>query len=355
MSKQPYIRSLSISHFRAIRDVKFEHLRRISLFGGLNGVGKSTILDSIFQFVDMGNPALLFRSAQFKQLPVSLRDIHRINEGQYPDRPSIHKFRTRDGNYEVIWKWGPQNLGVTSSVTISTNTELPSQAGNYQDGYSLTVNKDSSLALSRRFIDDGNNSLTFNQEFGTDLRFPGSVYLSRQTINSAINIANRYTQIVQHGLKRRLLEIINSISIKFDDLELLQPGGQSVIHLAVKDVLIPLQFAGDGIATIVAVVLAIMTSPGGIVILDEFDASVHYSVLKDTWKLFHTLCVEFDVQIFAATHSRECATALFESIDANSKNDVVYYRIDLVNDQNIVTRYQWEEMREAQAEGWEFR
>jgi len=282
--------------------------------------------------------------------------MHRINDGSNPDEPSIQEFNTRDGLYSVEWRWGPVAMGATPPQVVSANATEGSQSVNTHDGYRLQMTRNRSPLLTRLYsAGDNPDSMLMKQEFGVEFSFPMSAYLSRTTMNLPADIATRYSQIVQAGLKRKFLEIVNSVSAKFDDVEILQVANQPLLHLTLNNVLIPLPFAGDGITAIASIALAIMTSPRGIVVIDEFDASVHYTRLRDTWALFHKLCLEYDTQIIAATHSRECVEELFDGISEMHKNDVIYYRLDSVNGENIATPYDWDDMKEINAERWEFR
>jgi hypothetical protein len=349
------MQSIDLENFRGIRALKLDPLRRITLIGGLNGTGKTTILDAAFQFMDSGNPLLLLRSGNFKQTPVSLPSIHRINEGNKPDHPGKHRFRTRQGNYETLWTWGVQDMGPIDTKEIAVSNDLASQSKNHQLGYHQVVTHDGVEVLSRHYAGEGVEGIMFRADSGDTLAFPAASYLSRLTLFNATDFANRYSQVVQNGLKRRFIEVVNTLSLQFSDAEILHVANQPVLHLSIGDVILPLAYAGDGIATVAAIALAIMNSRGGMILVDEFDASIHYSRMEEVWKLFHALAVEFDVQVIAATHSRESATSLFNAVEESHKNDVIYYRLDLVEGKNIATSYSWEEIKEADFEGWEFR
>lgn len=355
MPNLPYMRAIKVENFRGIRSLKIDPLRRLTLFGGLNGTGKSTLLDSMFLFLDATNPASPLRTSVFKQTPVSLQSLHRINEGNRPDSPSLHSFKTSAGDYISQWLWGPQIIDTPTTHAVTARSNTGSETSRTELGYHQTVTRNGSLVASRYFAGGDHDNLLFRTDIPESMTFPNTSYLNRVTIFNPSNLANRYSNVVQAGLKRRFLQIVSTLSWKFDDAEILQIAGNPILHLSLNNVLLPLSFAGDGTATIAAIALSIMSSRGGMVLIDEFDASIHYSKLKDVWKLLHSLCVEYDVQLVAATHSGESVAALFEAIDTNHANDAIYYRLDLVDGKNIATQYVWEEMREATSEAWEVR
>lgn len=355
MPAQPFVRSVELQNFRGFKALKIEPLRRITLFGGLNGTGKTTVLDAVFQLLDSANPMVLMRSAQFRQTPTSLSAIHKINEGRAPSAPSIHRFKTRDGAYELVWTWGSQDMGQSPPQMIQNNAKVNTQTTSHQVGYHCLLKKDGKIASSRRYAGDVNDSFLFKPEINESFSFPTSSYMTRTTILSPGDLAARYSSVVQSGLKADFISVLNSLSRRFDNVEILHIANLPVIHLTLDDIIIPLSFAGDGVSTVAAIALAIMNAKGGVVLIDEFDASVHYSRLKQIWRVFYDLSVKYDCQLIVATHSRESAIALFEAIDKHNHNDVVYWRLDNVDGRNIGTSYSYEEMNQASSEGWEFR
>ena len=62
--------------------------------------------------------------------------------------------------------------------------------------------------------------------------------------------------------------------------------------------------------------LNFFTARNGMVLVDEVENGMHYSVLRDLWNLVRSAMHEWDVQFVATTHSAECieaAMAAFET------------------------------------------
>lgn len=49
---------------------------------------------------------------------------------------------------------------------------------------------------------------------------------------------------------------------------------------------------------------------GGMLFIDEIDTGLHYTVMADMWRLIHAASRQFDVQVFASTHSYDCVHSL---------------------------------------------
>ena len=52
------------------------------------------------------------------------------------------------------------------------------------------------------------------------------------------------------------------------------------------------------------------TRKGGILLVDEIDTGLHYSVMEDMWRMVSERATALDVQVFATTHSRDCYESL---------------------------------------------
>ena len=67
---------------------------------------------------------------------------------------------------------------------------------------------------------------------------------------------------------------------------------------------------------ITRIVLAAASVPDGVVLVDEIENGLHHSVLSDVWRVIATVAEQFNVQIFATTHSCECVEAAHEALGA---------------------------------------
>jgi AAA15 family ATPase/GTPase len=49
---------------------------------------------------------------------------------------------------------------------------------------------------------------------------------------------------------------------------------------------------------------------GGVLLIDDIDTGLHYTVMERMWKLIFEASKQLNVQVFATTHSRDCIDAL---------------------------------------------
>ena len=66
---------------------------------------------------------------------------------------------------------------------------------------------------------------------------------------------------------------------------------------------VSLRSFGDGLNRLFAMVLSLINARGGVLLVDEFENSLHYSALLDAWRMIFRLAQALDVQVFATSHS----------------------------------------------------
>ena len=72
----------------------------------------------------------------------------------------------------------------------------------------------------------------------------------------------------------------------------------------------PLGSHGEGMRRLMMMSLSLLESRGGVLLVDEIDTGLHYSILGDVWRLVIETAIKHDVQVFATTHSYDCIRGL---------------------------------------------
>jgi predicted ATPase len=77
----------------------------------------------------------------------------------------------------------------------------------------------------------------------------------------------------------------------------------------------------------------VVRAGGGVLLIDEIDTGLHYSVMGDMWRLVYDAAKRLDVQVFAATHSRDCTQSLAAIVEAGEapRPEVTIQRIERGN------------------------
>ena len=70
---------------------------------------------------------------------------------------------------------------------------------------------------------------------------------------------------------------------------------------------------GEGVQRIFHIGLLFAYARGGIVLIDEFENAIHYTLLRPFTRLVQELAIKFDVQVFLTSHSKECIDAFVQN------------------------------------------
>jgi predicted ATPase len=92
----------------------------------------------------------------------------------------------------------------------------------------------------------------------------------------------------------------------------------------------PLGSLGDGAWRMLAMAIVLTQCTNGVLLIDEIDTGLHYTVMSDMWKLIFNAAKEFNVQVFATTHSYDCVHSLATicQSEVTDNSQVTIQRID---------------------------
>jgi AAA15 family ATPase/GTPase len=85
---------------------------------------------------------------------------------------------------------------------------------------------------------------------------------------------------------------------------------------------------GEGTGRLMSMLLAIYSSKGGTVLIDEIENGIHYSAMEGSWKALLHAARKADVQLFATTHSWECIQSGHKAFCESGAYDFKHIRLD---------------------------
>ena len=69
---------------------------------------------------------------------------------------------------------------------------------------------------------------------------------------------------------------------------------------------VPFKSLGEGIEHLLSISLSLICARGGILLLDEVENGIHYSVQPKLWEVIFEQAARWNIQVFATTHSWDC-------------------------------------------------
>jgi len=347
------LRSFTIKNFRCFQQLTVTPLERVNLIGGKNNLGKTSLLEAIFIFINPTNPKVLF---QVNRLRIP-------GEGSFEAIEAMKIFFfNQDGN-EIIELSTVDEKDKTSSLQIFLveeeiglfDEDIP---GNFPANQSLTTEVilyDREVMLYDRLVleyqdQTGKKKTSFvywqagywqvkYPARNRRKKFPLGIYITSSTRSPKAD-AERFSKLERVGRQTEILETLRLLEPRLQRLSLLFFDDDPIIHGDIgMSELVPLPLMGEGLGRLLSIMLAIAHAQGGTILIDEIENGLHYSVMTDVWKAIADAARRADAQIFATTHSQECIRAAHRAFDSSETYDFRYHRLELVKDEIQAVTY----------------
>jgi AAA15 family ATPase/GTPase len=91
---------------------------------------------------------------------------------------------------------------------------------------------------------------------------------------------------------------------------------------------------GEGLQRIFEIALSFAYCKNGVVLIDEFETAIHYSLLVNFTGFIQELADKFNVQVFLTSHSKECIEAF---VNNNYKNENISLFTMVTNKNEVKT------------------
>ena len=142
---------------------------------------------------------------------------------------------------------------------------------------------------------------------------------------SSLRAALMWDALVQGPGQELVLTWLRMLDPRIQDLAYVSKGGDRLALLKFQgQSRIPLHSQGDGLTKLFHIALAVASSPGGVVLIDEFENGLHWSVQEKVWTAVAKAATQSEVQVFASTHSRDCIEAFTTAVRCGQPTASVY-------------------------------
>ena len=329
---------LEIRNFRLFDHLKMEQLGQINLVGGRNNSGKTTLLEALFLLCGMANPELVLRINTF-------RGFRGLNELVTPTamretllKPLFYQF---DSNQAIEINGQRDSLDcIRLKITVERKNTVALPLKDRQAD-TAAMDPRAPIQISSSTLLDNKENVDFNDlhlsyvNRSGEIRSEGHLHIAsdgiQMTVPSsenpflAIFISSRGGNSTEDAtrlgdLRRRKQGnlLVNALKIMEPRLQALEENSVAGYPMIWGDIglaeLVPLSMMGEGMTRIARILLAISTAAGGVVMVDEIENGIHYSVLHKVWSAIADAAERAQVQVFATTHSFECMAAAHQAL-----------------------------------------
>ena len=347
------ISTIHIQGYRGLEDFEMGSLGRLNLLVGTNNSGKTSVLEAVNLLMSRGDPAslwqLLWRRGERQSLPVSgperarrpqwELDVSHLFFGHEAHTGSRFTISSRNQTPEASVVFTVTELSPKERAEIfgaDDEGALPSRLALQIKGHPKPPVSLVPLSRTGGISADAVEATPRRVRRRATEEYP-LVFVTAEslTVDELIGLWDRVSLTPAEGLVLRALQFIDRDVERIAAQAATPPyytfpsRGGFIVKRKNFDQPIPIGTMGDGMWRMLAMAIAITQCRGGVLLVDEIDTGLHYSVMAEMWRLIFRAAKEFDVQLFATTHSYDCVYSLAQiSGEADSRNPVTVQRIE---------------------------
>ncbi|MEW6350745.1 MAG: AAA family ATPase [Thermodesulfobacteriota bacterium] len=339
-------RSFSIKNFRLFKDLRLDGLKRVNLIAGVNNVGKTALLEALY--VHAAAPAIgaLLAADRFRSPLLSLAG--EVAEIVRPRWASL--FVAFDEATEVeLSATTSEGIARTVRLRVVTDPDLIRRIDMF-GVTSLKVVGDHPIPavyepILELELDEGKEPARYYAVIDKEdvrvkpyhppptvpcIMLPAAMGLTAETVSRL------FSRLEVRREEERVLEAAQVVDPRIKRLTVVMVGNTPLLHADLgSGPLIPLPLMGEGVTSVIGMVLAISSARDGMVLMDEIENGVHHSAMGEIWRMVRRLSEAYDVQVFATTHSFECILASHFAFEESEDYDFRLIRLERTDDGNI--------------------
>lgn len=345
--------SIEISNFKNFRHLKIDNLGAVNLIVGKNNAGKSSLLEAISILASGGNIGWIKNLLELRGMPTRYPF-----DTQEVDSKEQENFRTLYHGYDCNnFKTDPIKITATDTSTLlplentveiklievvdivdvgENGTEITRRVPKEYLDEDAIISSNPQPALLITFNDSlrtmyvlGQNSRRY---YIIDKNTPFE-YVRTAEFTGEKN-PDLFDRIALTSLEPELIKALHIIDNRIEAINFLkdirpaslgrnEDNRVPFVVLSGKSDKYRLSTMGDGINRVLTIILSLLNSRGGILMIDEFENGLHYSVQRELWGLISDLARKLDVQVFATTHSNDCIKSFLHATGESGKSRLI--------------------------------
>ncbi|MBQ9666335.1 MAG: AAA family ATPase [Bacteroidaceae bacterium] len=306
-------KSIEIKNFRGIDHLLIEDCSRVNVFLGQNNSGKTTVLESMAMLMSMSNPDIpqAINAVRARKPFSKFIDIQYYFNNLDVITPPEVKAEQTDGNSRHL----KLALSYVFDELADPQNEPQQQMGTVKYVNTLEMNFEVSNGTSKQsyqsWLRVNSQGLVVNRKVADGYLENKRAWLTPSDLMTS-NLANDLAELFKRNRKDAILALLKLFDLRINGIEILTDD----IYVGFEGVaqMLSLSMMGDGLRRYLNIVAAAANPLTNILLIDEIDNGLHYSVYKKLWQSLFALASATDKQIFVSTHSKETLYYLNEML-----------------------------------------
>lgn len=320
-----HLSSIEVVHYRGIGGLSVSPMTRVNLITGSNGIGKTALLEAIWLFGMRYSPESLWHpDVQRSDKPV-IDPVAVLSSG------TLELHGTEDGAQHqcrvTFRSVGHMAQAVAKGKDIESAGPAPVMG--YLEAYidGEPPAKDERYKHLKSVYPTPPGVVLYDTPLPPVPRPPYVIEGTRWQHETPDQYMQRYSDLVRRGLKQELSNAMKLIPPGLTGVEILaENGGHYMLATTETGNQRPLKDLGGGIIRLFRLYLSIGAAREGVMLVDEVENGIHYSVFQDLWQRIRDWTTESKVQFVATTHSAECIDAALAAF-MNHPDDLSIHKL----------------------------
>ena len=322
-------KNIEIKNFRGVEYLDIEDFSRVNVFLGQNNSGKSTVLEAIAILMSMSNPDVpqQINAVRARKPFSNFIDIKYFFRNMDVSTPPEVSSEQTDGASRHL-KLG---LSYVFDELADPKNEPVQQTGSVVYVNTLEMNFDITNGVTKQsyksWLRVNPQGLVVNKKSAEGYMEKSRAWLIPSDLMTN-NLANDLTELFRRNKKDVVLSLLKLFDEKINGIEILTDD----VYIGFEGMteMLPARVTGDGLRRYLSIVASAANPMIDMILIDEIDNGLHYSVYKKLWQALFTLAVASDKQLFVTTHSKETLCYLNEMLEESPdyKNDFRLYTFE---------------------------
>lgn len=312
---------IEIKNFRGFDSLRVDDFGQLNLIVGQNNVGKTALLEALTLCVASIEPEVI----------LTLNKVREISDS------GIDSFRSFF--YNLVFVNSPVIKSTWHSKSNKEYSRSVQLIAKESDSYQLEevnqTNRQSNLltatpADSRVNQIDIVTKMEDSQEIIITIRFSGNGkggrvdIIGKRDLSEAViflpstttqePILQRVGYLKENRLEEPLVTLLSKIDSRIRGIEVI--GNRLLLDVEDAAKLMPLGLLGDGVKKAMSIMASVIdTDSETVILVDEIENGLHYSVHQELWKALILVVEETRSQLFVTTHNLETLHYLNEALE----------------------------------------
>jgi AAA15 family ATPase/GTPase len=352
-------KTISVHNFKALKELKNVPLNKITLIGGKNNAGKTTLLEALFLLIDRKNPSILQRLLGWREItgiPLNAETVwspffYHFNFSNNIAIETLDDTEKKE-KLNIVYQ---ENYTPSTPLPMNNNGFLSPMGGNMncqELSFTHTVN-DQTDFIAHSLIHNSGGYWAIEKDSAD--KVPGIFYTGSRMTNYLENV-QRLGKLDKNDEQEKILELMRMFEPELQRFQVIKEGQNDVIYADFGNKYkIPINQFGDGFCRSFTIALSLVAGNTDLLLVDEIGSGIHHSFQNAFWQFLIKASNTCNCQIVATTHSYETIEAFYDAANELEYDDAAYIRLEKKGNEVAAHYFDLDSLHRTLSSKWEVR